>query len=102
MFFIESSGRDHLLTRQTCAVESAIKNSKIEQFYVIMTSPVLNVTANNATCQLLKRNSNVIFKHVNLDKLFEDTPIEKIHKGKLMFRYFILHNILTQLWNFLV
>ena len=86
MFFIESSGRDHLLTRQTCAVESAVKNSKIEQFYVIMTSPMLNVTANNATCQLLRRNSNVIFKHVNLDKLFEDTPIEKIHKGKLMFR----------------
>ena len=84
MFFIESSGRDHLLTRQTCAVESAIQNSKIEQFYVVMTSPMLNVTANNATCQLLKRNSNVIFKHVNLDKLFEDTPIEKIHKGKLI------------------
>ena len=87
MFFIESSGRDHLLTRQTCAVESAVKNSKIEQFYVIMTSPILNVTANNATCQLLKRNSNVIFKHVNLDKLFEDTPIEKIHRGKYSIKY---------------
>ena len=82
MFFIESSDRDHLLTRQTCAVESAIRNSKIDQFYVVMTSPILNVTANNATCQLFKRHTNVIFRHVNLDLLFKDTPLYPLHEGK--------------------
>ena len=29
IFFIESSGRDHLLPRQTCAVESALRNANI-------------------------------------------------------------------------
>ena len=83
MFFIESSGRDHLLIRQTCAIESAIRNSKIDQFYVVMTSPNLNVTANNATCQLFTRYSNVIFRHVDLDVLFEETPLQELHSGKV-------------------
>ena len=82
MFFIESSGRDHLLIRQTCAIESAVRNSKVDQFYVVMTSPNLNVTANNATCQLFKRYSNVIFRHVDLDVLFEETPLQELHTGK--------------------
>ena len=34
MFFIESSGRDHLLTRQACAVESALRNSKLSRIIV--------------------------------------------------------------------
>ena len=84
MFFIESSGRDHLLIRQTCAIESAVRNSKIDQFYVVMTSPNLNVTANNATCQLFKRYSNVIFRHVDLDVLFEETPLQELHSGKVV------------------
>ena len=34
MFFIESSGRDHLLPRQACAVESALRNSNIPKIIV--------------------------------------------------------------------
>ena len=34
MFFIESSGRDHLLTRQACAVESALRNSRLSRIIV--------------------------------------------------------------------
>ena len=34
IFFIESSGRDHLLTRQACAVESALRNSKLSRIIV--------------------------------------------------------------------
>ena len=83
MFFIESSGRDHLLIRQTCAIESAVRNSKVDQFYVVMTSQNLNVTANNATCQLFKRHSNVIFRHVDLDVLFEETPLQELHSGNV-------------------
>ena len=59
LFFIESSDRPHLLTRQACAVESAIKNAQIEEIYVLMTSKTLNV--NNATCQLLN-HFNVKFR----------------------------------------
>lgn len=38
MFFIESSGRDHLMPRQACALESAIRNSGIDTLVVAMTS----------------------------------------------------------------
>ena len=38
IFFIESSGRDHLLPRQACTVESAIKNSGIQTVIIAMTS----------------------------------------------------------------
>ena len=34
IFFIESSGRDHLLTRQACAIESALRNSKLSRIIV--------------------------------------------------------------------
>ena len=34
MFFIESSGRDHLLPRQACAIESALRNSNIPKIIV--------------------------------------------------------------------
>ena len=34
MFFIESSGRDHLLPRQSCAIESALRNSNIPKIIV--------------------------------------------------------------------
>ena len=59
IFFIESSDRTHLLTRQACAVESAVKNAQIEEIYILMTSKVLNV--NNGTCQLLN-HFNVKFR----------------------------------------
>jgi hypothetical protein len=38
IFFIESSGRDHLLPRQACAIESALRNSGIDTLVVVMTS----------------------------------------------------------------
>ena len=34
MFFIESSGRDHVLPRQACAIESALINGNISQIIV--------------------------------------------------------------------
>ena len=51
IFFLETSGRDHLTPRQTCAVESAIGQGQLFA-YVIMRSDVIDLDANNATRQL--------------------------------------------------
>ncbi len=89
MFFVESSGRDHLLPRQTCAVESAIRNARLGNMIVTMTSKSLNITANNATCQLFNRyglgnkmsGRRIYFRHVDVDSLFIGTPIDNLHKA---------------------
>ena len=82
LFFIESSGRDHLRPRDACAIESAVKNSGLSGHIIIaMTSPVLNVMGNNATCHLFSEHAdkNVFFRHVNVDTIFKGTPIHQLH-----------------------
>jgi hypothetical protein len=82
LFFIESSGRNFLSPRDTCAIESAIKNSGLAGHIIVaMTSPFLDVMANNATCHLYTEHEgkNVFFRHVNVDTIFKDTPIQELH-----------------------
>ena len=82
LFFVESSGRNYLTPRDTCAIESAIKNSGLAgNIIVAMTSPFLDVTANNATCHLYTEHEgkNVFFRHVNVDSIFKGTPIHDLH-----------------------
>ena len=82
LFFIESSGRDHLRPRDACAIESAVKNSGLKGHIIIaMTSSVLNVMGNNATCHLFSEHAgkNVFFRHINVDTIFKGTPIHQLH-----------------------
>lgn len=85
VFFIESSGRDHLLHRQACSVESALGAPKIPLTVVVFTAQQLDLS-HNATCQLFSRypESRLIFRHVNREKIFKDTPIQTIfERGEL-------------------
>ena len=82
LFFVESSGRNYLSPRDTCAIESAIKNSGLAGHIIVaMTSPFLDVMANNATCHLYTEHEgkNVFFRHVNVDTIFKGTPIQDLH-----------------------
>ena len=54
IFFIETSGRDHLLPRQVCAIETALVYGKMRVF-VVMNTDHLNLEANNSTKQLYTR-----------------------------------------------
>ena len=87
LFFVESSGRNHLRVRDACAIESAVKNSGLAGHIIVaMTSPFLDVMANNATCHIYTEHEgkNVFFRHVNVDTIFEGTPIHQLHlEGKL-------------------
>ena len=85
MFFVESSGRDHLLPRQVCAVESAIGSAKVSKVIVTMISSHLNLAASNATCQLYKAEEKsgraiLEFKRLNLDLIFKDTQFYKMYR----------------------
>ena len=89
LFFIESSGRNHLRPRDACAIESAILQNAGMGVYIIvgMTSPVLDILANNATCQLYTNyyDKYLIFRHINVDTIFKGTPLNKFHiEGQLI------------------
>ena len=89
LFFIESSGRNHLRPRDACAIESAILQNAGMGVYIIvgMTSPVLDILANNATGQLYTNyyDKYLIFRHINVDTIFKGTPLNKFHiEGQLI------------------
>ena len=87
LFFVESSGRNYLTPRDGCAIESAVKNSGLDGYIIFaMTSPTLNILANNITCHLYQKFSghNVHFLHINLETFFKGTPIQKLHEKGLL------------------
>ena len=82
IFFIESSGRSYLRPREACAIESAVKNFWIPGHIIVaMTSPAIDVLANNATCQIYTKYSErqVLFRHVNVDTIFKTTPFHELY-----------------------
>ena len=82
LFFIESSGRNHLTPREACSIESAVKNSGISgRIIIAMTSPSIDVLANNATCQIYKKFAEraVFFRHVDIETVFRGTPLHELH-----------------------
>lgn len=88
LFFVESSGRNHLPVRYACAIESAVKNTGLKNIIVAMTSPYLDISANNATCHLYMEHyeKNIRFRYVNVDTIFKGTPLQKLHaEGKLRY-----------------
>ena len=87
LFFIESSGRNYLTPRDACAIESAVKNSGLDGYIIFaMTSPSLNILANNVTCHIYHKYSGhaVYFLHVNVDSFFKGTPIQHLHEKGLL------------------
>ena len=85
LFFVESSGRNYLTPRDGCAIESAVRNSGLDGYIIFaMTSPTLNILANNITCHLYQKFSgrNVYFLHINVDTFFKGTPIQMLHEQK--------------------
>ena len=77
--FIETSGRDHLLIRQACSIESAGRQNPTSPIIILMNSTVLNLEANNATFQLyqLKEALNLNFYSIsNWDLVVKDTPLD--------------------------
>ena len=87
LFFVESSGRNYLTPRDGCAIESAVKNSGLDGYIIFaMTSPTLNILANNITCHIYQKFSgrNVYFLHINVDTFFKGTPIQMLHEKGLL------------------
>lgn len=90
LFFTETSGKPYLTPRYACAIESAVKNTGLSgHIIVVMTSLFLDINANNATFHLYTKYSekNIFFRYVNLDTIFNGTPINRLHiKGHLRHR----------------
>ena len=83
LFFVESSGRNYLTPRDGCAIESAVKNSGLDGHIIFaMTSPTLNIMANNITCHLYRKfnGQNVHFLYINVSTFFNGTPIQQLHE----------------------
>ena len=87
LFFVESSDRNYLRAREACSIESAIRNSDLKGHFVIaMTAQSLDINGSNATCHIYNNfeGHKVIFRHVNVDTIFQGTPLQQLHQsGKL-------------------
>ena len=75
LFFIETAEHSILDPRQSCSVESALRNSGRNPV-ILMSSPVLEPARSNATCQLLRYGAK-FFKY-NFAEFVKETPLEKL------------------------
>jgi len=82
MFFIETSGRDHITPREACAIESGAKFSNLH-VNVLMTSDYLNLQ-DNTTCYIYKTVDSVTFFAMkdSLGDIYRGTPLENFHRWK--------------------
>ena len=75
IFFIETSGRDHLLSRQACAVEAAATQGQV-RVVVVLSSNTLDLEANNATRQVYNNfKGNQCFRHQPNQKVIFDITL---------------------------
>eukprot|EP00094_Tigriopus_californicus_P007157 TCALIF_06890-PA protein Name:"Similar to uvssa UV-stimulated scaffold protein A (Danio rerio)" AED:0.18 eAED:0.18 QI:313/0.75/0.2/1/1/1/5/0/946 len=84
IFFLETSGRDHLQNRQCCAIESAVKHAGDLDVLVVMVADHLDLSANNATRQLyqgLGNSGKLHFRKVNVETIFQDTPLQEVFES---------------------
>ena len=81
-FIFAISGRNHLLAKHVCTIESALRYANISRVVVALTSSNLHVTANNVTCQLYKKytNQGLIFRYVDTNSIFKNTKLETVHE----------------------
>ena len=71
IFLLETSGRAFLNPRQACAVESAAKNSGLDDVYAMVRSKRLDLT-DNTTCNVY-RETRAKFRRIVPKKHFEGT-----------------------------
>ncbi|XP_075251634.1 lactosylceramide 4-alpha-galactosyltransferase-like [Convolutriloba macropyga] len=76
LYFIETANHEFLNPRQSCTVESAVRNSGRTPI-ILHSSEYLDLRLSNATCQLLK-NGNVRFFRYDFESLSKDTPLESL------------------------
>lgn len=85
MFFIESADRTHLLARQACSVESALKVNQNLDIIVAMTSATLDLSS-NVTCHLYAKygEKRLFFRHVDASDLAKNTPLQEVFESNLI------------------
>ena len=75
IFFHETSGRDYLDLRQSCAVESAARNNPSKPVQLFLQIDKLNYS--RSFLSALEQYSNVAVILLNETEFFLDTPLEK-------------------------
>lgn len=84
IFFFETSGRPTLTPRQSCAIESAARESGLDEVIVLLNSPHVRLggLGNEAICGLVRSAlpTKISFHSLDLMHDFEDTPMELFHK----------------------
>ena len=77
IFFLETSGKSYLSPRQCCAIESAALRSGLT-VQVLLCSKFLDINLSICTHSLHDLVNNITFYSVNLERIFNDTPVEGI------------------------
>ena len=89
LYFIETANHDFLTPRQVCTIESTVRNSGRSPV-LLLSSKILDVTKNNATCQLIK-NFNITILHYDFSELSKDTPLNGLVNELKLSKNFVEH-----------
>lgn len=81
MFFVETSGTDNLVPRESCALESAARFSNMH-VNVIMKTSHIDLNYDNM-CHLYFFSKNITFWTFEEENIFKDTPLQDFEKRKV-------------------
>ncbi|XP_076329832.1 lactosylceramide 4-alpha-galactosyltransferase-like isoform X2 [Tachypleus tridentatus] len=83
MFFLETSGKCYLTSRESCSIESSAKyhpNNRIQLFYACNN---LNQIEKDEFFQTVSQIENVEVKPMNFELLFSETPLATWYQSEL-------------------
>jgi lactosylceramide 4-alpha-galactosyltransferase len=78
IFFLETSCRGGLTSRQACAVESAAKAHPSWKVHVLFSSPVTEFVLQKTCLSTLMSYDNVVFRRVHIAEYAKGSPMEKL------------------------
>lgn len=80
IYFHETSGRDHLTLRQTCAVESAAKENPHRPIQLIMQADISSIHPYGTWLNILSHYPNVAVILIKEADYFRNTPLEEWYR----------------------
>ena len=79
IFFVETSSRLNLGTKESCAIESAARYHLNNQIYVIFTSPIVQLKhKSDPLLKIIQSYDNVHMKYLNIGSFVQDTPLRDL------------------------
>ena len=88
IFFLETSGRPYLSSREACAVESAALSTGLQEIVVLVKSETLKLSEDDLTCKLANEFTHKVkFHRLQTEWVIEDEAFQKAFTKFGQFRF---------------